>query len=69
VEWLPVTYEVLQDHRRRLEDQLKAAQSESDLKKVLKSAYKASSETSYNTFDSEGSLFAWTMKVVKSADS
>lgn len=68
-DWLTMTYDMLQGHRQRLEDQLNAAQTEAAVKKVLKTAEKESAETTYNDFKTEDSLFAWTLRVVKSADS
>lgn len=68
-EWLNMTYDMLQGHRLRLEDQLAAAQTEAGVKKLIKSAGKAAAEQSYSDFKTENELFAWTFKLVKGADS
>jgi len=65
LEQLAVQYNLLQGHRMRLEDQLNAAYTEADVKKLVKAAEKSKASASYEAFETAGDKFAWTITVEK----
>ncbi|WP_113907564.1 class I SAM-dependent methyltransferase [Aliidiomarina celeris] len=58
-------YSLFSGHILRLEDMVKAANTEGQMKKLVTAAEKAGAEGSFNAFEDDGKLFAWSAELKK----
>lgn len=62
---LNAEYASLIAHQRRLQDQLQAAHTEGDVKKLITAAKKQGASGEYESFSTEGDVLAWTVNLTK----
>lgn len=62
---LAYSYQVLADHKKRLEEQLQAAYAKKDVTALKKAATKLGLDLAAETIEVDGDVFAWTLTAVK----